>query len=105
MRPQKRGFAVRFLLPGDESTDVVVHSYDGFPTRTPEDFVAFLRALAEAGAAVARFRAAHPEAAPFLDAPEYAPVSYATRRTSACTPFAMSRAMARPRTAVPASRR
>ncbi len=76
--PQRRGFAVRFLLPNDASTDVIAHSYDGFPTRTAEDLVLFLRAVAEGSAAVERFRAAHPESQPFLEAPEAAPVSYAT---------------------------
>ena len=75
---EKRGFAVRFLLPGDASTDVVAHTYDGFPTRTPEDFVQFLAAVAEGSAGVERFRAAHPETRPFLEAPDFAPVSYAT---------------------------
>ncbi len=76
--PQKRGLAVRFLLADGDHTDVVAHSFDGFPARTPEDFLEFLRAVAGGDAGVKAFRTAHPEAAPFLDAPEPAPVSYAT---------------------------
>jgi len=76
--PQKRGFGVRFFLADGDHTDVVAHSFDGFPARTPEDFVAFLGAVAGGEPGVKQFRATHPESGPFLDAPEYAPVSYAT---------------------------
>src|SRR5215469_5752005 len=40
-----RGFAVRFHLDGHVHTDIVAHSYDGFPVRTGEEFLGFFRAL------------------------------------------------------------
>src|ERR1035437_2100818 len=41
-----RGFAIRFHLAEHVHTDIVSHSTDGFPTRTGEQFLEFLRALA-----------------------------------------------------------
>src|SRR5262245_7906265 len=45
-----RGLAVRFHLAEHVHTDIVTHSTDGFPVRTGEEFLAFLRAAAAAGA-------------------------------------------------------
>lgn len=70
-----RGMAIRFLLPGDADTDIVAHSYDGFPAATPEDFLAFLRALPDP-AALEAFAAARPAARAFLSAPKPTPASY-----------------------------
>ncbi len=77
------GMAVKFLLP-DSDTDLVAHSYDGFPAATPGDFLEFLRALAagDAGAlpgegTLGRYLAAHPPARAFLDATKPPPVSWA----------------------------
>ena len=41
-----KGIAVRFLLAEHVHTDVIAHSIDGFPTRTGEEFLEFLGALA-----------------------------------------------------------
>ena len=41
-----RGMAVRFNLAEHSHTDIVSHSTDGFPARTGEEFLEFLRALA-----------------------------------------------------------
>lgn len=39
------GMAIRFELPGGQSTDIVAHSFDGFPVATPQAFLAFCRGL------------------------------------------------------------
>ncbi len=74
-----RGMSIKFLLADGGSTDIVAHSYNGFPVSTPEDFLAFLRALAapETGT-LADFLATHPAALRFAEAPKPAPESYAT---------------------------
>src|ERR1700688_4265843 len=41
-----RGMAVRFNLAEHSHTDIVSHSTDGFPTRTGQEFLEFLRAVA-----------------------------------------------------------
>jgi catalase len=41
-----RGMAMKFHLPGQIDTDLVAQSYDGFPTRTAEEFLEFVPALA-----------------------------------------------------------
>ena len=74
-----RGMSIKFLLPKDRSTDIVAHSYNGFPARTPEDFLAFLGALPDP-AALERLAATHPEARAFLDDPKPAPASYGTEQ-------------------------
>ncbi|WP_458094570.1 catalase family peroxidase [Roseomonas sp. WA12] len=72
-----RGMAIKFLLPGGIDTDIVAHSYDGFPAATPEEFLAFLRALPD-HAQRAAFAAEHSAARAFLEHPKPAPESYAT---------------------------
>lgn len=77
-----RGLSLKFLLP-EGPTDIVAHSYDGFPAATPEEFLGFLQAVAASGPNVAaptpldRFAAAHPAARRFLDHPKPIPSSYA----------------------------
>jgi catalase len=38
-----RSLAVKFQLPEGKSADVLANSIEGFPVRTPEDFLALLR--------------------------------------------------------------
>ena len=74
-----RGMAIKFMLPDGADTDIVAHSYNGFPVSTPEDFLAFLQSLADKDPQVlAAFLAAHPAARTFLNASKPAPVSFAT---------------------------
>src|SRR5271168_527681 len=40
-----RGIAVRFHFDAHLHTDIVAHSFDGFPVRTGEEFLEFLRAI------------------------------------------------------------
>ena len=72
-----RGVAIKFLLPDGNDTDIVAHSYNGFPAGTPADFLAFLRALPDPAATEA-YAAAHSAARAFLDDPKPAPSSYGT---------------------------
>src|SRR6185436_7031558 len=80
-RSGPRGIAVRFHLADHEHTDVVAQSTDGFPVRTGEEFLEFLRAAAAAGAgqpaAMGAFFAAHPSARRFVEAPKPIPTSFA----------------------------
>jgi catalase len=79
-----RGLAIKFHLPGGMDTDIVTQSYDGFPVRTAEEFLAFVRALATSGpwapspTPLADFLANHPQAKRFVEAPKPAPTSFAT---------------------------
>src|ERR1700732_1556362 len=61
-----RGIAVRFHLADHVHTDIVAHSTNGFPVRTGEEFLQFLRAAAAAGSgkpeALGAFLATHPNA-------------------------------------------
>ncbi len=40
-----RGIAIRFNLAEHVHTDIIAHSVNGFPVRTAEEFVEFLRAI------------------------------------------------------------
>ena len=74
-----RGMAIKFILPNDEDTDIVAHSYNGFPVSTPEDFLSFLKAVgAKDPQVLASFIATNPAAKAFNDAPKPAPLSFAT---------------------------
>ncbi len=79
-----RGMAIRFQAPSGATTDIVAHSYNGFPTATVEELTAFLRALAASGPTtpdpkpITKFLASHPAAARFAQAPKPAPASFAT---------------------------
>lgn len=76
-----RGMSIKFILPDGGDTDIVAHSYNGFPASTPDEFVAFLRALATPDPmALKRHLAEHPAAQTFVDTPKPPPASYATER-------------------------
>ena len=74
-----RGMSIRFQAPGGATTDIVAHSYNGFPTSTVEELTAFLRALAASCPTtpdpkpIAKFLESHPAAAKFAQAPKPAP--------------------------------
>ncbi len=88
-----RGIAIRFHLPGGTDTDIVAHSYDGFPTRTAEEFLEFVRALAGSGPGspdpkpLTSFLASHQQARRFAEAPKPAPSSFATESYYAVNAF------------------
>jgi catalase len=81
-----RGIAIRFHLGEHVHTDIIGHSVDAFPVRTPEEFLEFLRA-AHAGASIQAFLAAHPAALAFVQAPKPIPTSFARESYFTVTAF------------------
>src|SRR6202162_4572099 len=79
-----RGLAVRFHLGERVHTDIIGHSTDGFPTRTGQEFLEFLRAVATSDPTkgsptpIEMFLGAHPAALAFVQAPKPVPASFAT---------------------------
>src|SRR6266404_3200154 len=90
-RSGPRGMAVRFHLADHVHTDIVAHSANGFPVRTGEEFLEFLRASAAANAgkpeAIGAFLAAHPNAKRFVELPKPIPTSFAREAFFAVTAF------------------
>jgi len=86
-----RGCAIRFHLADRVHTDIVAHSTDGFPTRTGQEFLEFLRALASSdpknlsGSPLEAFLGSHPPALAFVQAPKPAPSSFAREAFFAIT--------------------
>jgi catalase len=78
-----RGLAIRFHLAEHVHTDIVSHSTDGFPTRTGQEFLEFLRAVAASDPAkpspspIEAFLASHPNALAFVQTPKPSPSSFA----------------------------
>lgn len=77
-----RGISVRFQTAAGDC-DIVAHSFDGFPVKTAEEFLAFANALAASApgapspTAIEQFASTHPAAAHFLQTPKPIPVSFA----------------------------
>lgn len=95
-RSGPRGIAVRFHLAEHEHTDIIAHSTNGFPVRTGEEFVQFLRAVGAAGAgkpeALGAFLASHPNAKRFVETPKPIPSSFAREAFFAVTAFKFTNA-------------
>src|SRR5256714_13564732 len=95
-RSGPRGIAVRFHLADHAHTDVVAHSTNGFPVRTGEEFLEFLRAAAAAGAgrpeAMGAFLASHPNAKRFVETAKPIPSSFAREAFFAITAFKFTNA-------------
>jgi len=82
-----RGMAIRFYLAEHVHTDIVAHSTDGFPTRTGDEFLEMLRALAASDLSapsdpakpkpIEVFLGSHPAALKFVQTPKPAPSSFA----------------------------
>jgi len=78
-----RGLAIRFHLADRVHTDIIAHSTDGFPTRTGQEFLEFLRAAAASDPSkpspspIEAFFGTHPAALAFVQAPKPSPVSFA----------------------------
>jgi catalase len=78
-----RGFAVKFRLPDGSTTDIVGHSFNGFPTPTSDQFRELLLAIAASGTdaerptALDKFLQGHPIAKTFLTT-QKTPVSFGT---------------------------
>jgi len=70
----QRALSVQFQLPAGQSADILANSIEGFPVRTPEDLLVFLRAQLPdavtgqpAPDALPRFLDSHPTARAFLE--------------------------------------
>jgi catalase len=78
-----RGCAVRFHLADRVHTDIISTSTDGFPVRTGEEFLEFLRAAASSDPSkphptpIEAFLGKHPKALEFVQAPKPAASSFA----------------------------
>jgi len=78
-----QAIAIRFELADHVHTDIIGHSINGFPTRTGEEFLEFLRAAAASGPGavtpppIVAFLATHPAAKAFVEAPRAIPASFA----------------------------
>jgi len=78
-----KGCAVRFSLAERVHTDIIAHSSNGFPTRTGQEFLEFLRALAASdpsklsGSPLEAFLGRHPKALAFIQMPKPTPSSFA----------------------------
>jgi len=78
-----RGIAIRFHLADRVHTDIIGHSTDGFPTRTGQEFLEFLRAAAASAQSKASpspieaFLGKHPAALAFVQTPKPSPASFA----------------------------
>ncbi len=81
-----RGLAVRFHLGERRHTDIISHATNGFPVRTGDDFLEFLRAVAATPPGtpspnpIESFLAAHPETRAFVQTPKPTPTSFARER-------------------------
>ena len=79
-----RGLAIKFKLPNSSVTDVVAHSFNGFPSPTANDFHDLIVALGASGPEAAKptaldtYLIAHPAAKAFLTQQKTAPLSYGT---------------------------
>ena len=88
-----RGCAIRFHLGQHVHTDIVAHSHNGFPTRTAEDFLEFLHAVAASDPskphpnAIEQYLGAHPKALQFVQAPKPFPTSFARESFFAVSAF------------------
>lgn len=88
-----RGFAIRFNLAEHVHTDIVSHSTDGFPTRTGQEFLEFLRAVAASDPSkpspspIEVFLGTHPAALAFVQTPKPSPSSFARESYFGVTAF------------------
>lgn len=79
-----RGMAVKFHLPDGSKTDLVVHSFNGFPVATTAELRDLLLAVGATKpgdpqpTALDTFLSGHPTAKSFLEASKPAPASYGT---------------------------
>jgi catalase len=92
-----RGMAIRFHLAEHSHTDIVSHSIDAFPTRTGEEFLEFIYALATSDLSkpsdpanpspIEKFLGTHPAALDFVQAPKPPPSSFARERYFGVTAY------------------
>src|SRR3954449_6501900 len=88
-----RGLAIRFNLAEHVHTDIISHSADGFPTRTGQEFLEFLRAIAASSSSkqspspVEQFLGSHPATLAYVQTPKPTPSSFAKEPYFGVTAF------------------
>jgi catalase len=93
-----QAMSVRFHLADHVHTDIIAHSYNGFPARTGEEFLAFFRAIAASGPGaptpppIAAFLETHPAAKAFVETPKPIPASFARQAYFAVNAFTFTNA-------------
>ena len=76
-----QGMATRFHLADHVHTDIIAHSFNGFPARNGEELLEFFQAAAASGPGaptpppIVAFLASHPTAKAFVEAPKPIPSS------------------------------
>ena len=79
-----RGMAIKFHLADGKSTDIIAHSFNGFPVATTDEFREFLLDISKSGPdaphpnAIEQFLGTHPIAKTFLTTQKPPSVSYGT---------------------------
>lgn len=92
------GMALKFSLVDSTETDLVLHSYNGFPSATAADFVDFMTAMGQSPAhaphptKLERYADVHPQAKAFLAAPKRAPASFSAQPYFSVNTFKFSNA-------------
>jgi catalase len=87
------GMALRFHLADHVHTDIIAHSSDGFPVRTGQEFLEFLRALAATDPSkpsprpIEIFLGSHPAALAYVQMPKPSPSSFAREAYFGVTAF------------------
>ena len=88
-----QGMATRFHLGDHVHTDIIAHSFNGFPARNGEELLEFFQAAAASGPGaptpppIVAFLASHPTAKAFVEAPKPIPSSLARQPYFAINAF------------------
>jgi catalase len=79
-----RGIAIKFKMANGKSTDIIAHSFNGFPVATTDEFREFLLDISKSGPdathpnAIEQFLGTHPIAKTFVTTQKPPSVSYGT---------------------------
>jgi catalase len=93
-----QGMATRFHLADHVHTDIIAHSFNGFPARNGEELLEFFHAAAASGPGaptpppIVAFLASHPAAKAFVEAPKPIPSSFARQPYFAINAFKFTNA-------------
>ena len=93
-----QGMATRFQLADHVHTDIIAHSFNGFPARNGEELLEFFQAAAASGPGaptpppIVAFLASHPTAKAFVEAPKPIPSSFARQPYFAINAFKFTNA-------------
>jgi catalase len=93
-----QGMAIRFHLAEHDHTDIIAHSFNGFPARNGEDLLEFFEAVAASGPGapnpppIVAFLAGHPAAKAFVEALKPIPSSLARQPYFAVNAFKFTNA-------------